>query len=83
MRVAWASVREYRPSGKVRLMSRLRGFPWWQLATSMLLSVALVISGAAGRFIEAIIIGLLLLASLALGLLSFIAWRRDRLPDDA
>jgi hypothetical protein len=64
-------------------MSRFARVPSWRIATAMLLSVALVISGAAGRFIEAIIIGLLLLASLALVVLSFIAWRRDRLPHDA
>jgi hypothetical protein len=63
-------------------MSRSARIQWWRIATAILLSVALVISVAAGRIIEAIIIGLLLLASLALVVLSFIAWRGDRLRDD-
>lgn len=64
-------------------MSRSARIPWWRIATAVLLSAALVISGAAGRVIEAIIIGVLLLASIALIVLSFIARRRDHLPDDA
>jgi hypothetical protein len=61
--------------------------PAWILGgesqTAVLLAVALTISAAAGRVIEAIIIGVLLLPSFALVALWFIAWRRDQLADDA
>jgi hypothetical protein len=67
----------------VTLIRRLAWIPWWRIATALLLAAALAISAAAGRVIEAIIIGVLLLPSLVLVGLWFIAWRRNRLADDA
>ena len=52
--------------------------PWRRIATAVLLTAALAIAAAAGRVIEAIIIGVLLLPSLALvGI-----WRRGRPAGD-
>jgi hypothetical protein len=40
--------------------------PWWPIATVTLLAIALVISIAAGRTVEAVVIALLLVPSLLL-----------------
>jgi hypothetical protein len=52
-------------------------FPWWRLATAVLLIVALVIALDAGRVIEAVVLGVLAFASLALLVLSLLAWTRS------
>ena len=66
-----------------RRMRRPLWIPWWRFATTLLLAAALALSAAVGRVIEAIIIGVVLLPSLALVGLWFVAWRRDQLADDA
>ena len=40
--------------------------PWWQLATIVLLSVALTIAVMSGRTIEAVIIGILVVPALVI-----------------
>jgi hypothetical protein len=56
--------------------------PWWRITTLVSLTFAFGIAAAAGRVIEAIVIGILLLPSLAFVAVWVYAWRRDRLADD-
>jgi hypothetical protein len=50
--------------------------PWWRLATTLLLVVGLAIAAAAGRTVDAVIAGILLVPSLAVSLMWVVAVRR-------
>jgi choline-glycine betaine transporter len=56
--------------------------PWWPLATTLLLAGALALSVAAGRTVDSIIIGVLLVPSLAFLVVWLIAWRRGPPEED-
>jgi hypothetical protein len=56
-------------------MRRPARIPWWRIATTLLLAAALVIAVAAGRLVDSIIIGVLLVPLLVGAW--FLAWRHD------
>jgi hypothetical protein len=58
----------------------MTGFPWWRLATVVVLVAAFAIAMDAGRAIEAVVIGLLALWSLLLLVLSLLAWKTTTSP---
>jgi ABC-type nitrate/sulfonate/bicarbonate transport system substrate-binding protein len=70
---------ERNPSDVVR---KPPGIPWLRLATTVLLAGALAISVAAGRTVDSIIIGVLLVPSVALLIVRVFAWRRGLLADE-
>jgi len=65
--------------GNLSLIKRPAWIPWWRIATAVLLSAALGDISMAGRVIEAIIVGVLLIPSIALVGLWLVAWQRDQL----
>jgi hypothetical protein len=68
--------------GHSAVVRRPAWIPGWRIAQALLLALALAISIAAGRVIEAAIIAVLLLPALALVGLWVVAWRRDELAND-
>jgi hypothetical protein len=70
------SVLHKKERSREKLLTVVTGFPWWRLATAVLLIVALLIALDAGRVIEALVIGVLALSSLVLLVLSLVACKR-------
>jgi choline-glycine betaine transporter len=56
--------------------SRIPFVPWWPLATAILLITALSIAVSSGRTIEAVIVGVLAVPTLAFLGLWLVAWKR-------
>jgi hypothetical protein len=80
---ASASPRRGRGYAPRTVKSRIRFVPWWPLATAVLLITALSIAVSSGRTIEAVIIGVFVVPTLAfLGLWSF-AWKRGLIKGDS
>jgi hypothetical protein len=53
--------------------------PWWRIATTVLLAIALANSVVAGRVIESVIIGVLLAPSVGFVVVWVVLWKKDRL----
>ena len=61
---------------------RRRSFPWWLLLAAALLVAVCVLDFRRGRTIEATIIGVVALPTLALLVLALVAWKRGLIDDE-
>ena len=64
------------------MKSCIRLVPWWLLISSVAMTFAFILAIAAGRTIEAIIIGILLAPSLVVLVLYTFAWTRGLMGDE-
>ena len=70
------------PEGRLTTVRPPAWVPWWRIAALVSLAIAFGIAATTGRVIEAVIIGVLLLPSLAFVTIWVYAWQKDQLAGD-